>query len=267
MEFVDFKPTQSVESDNSVYADVVNHCKNYRPYLVSGSISSSVHEITHCINSDLRNGAIEKVEIPLNTNTKICCLTKPLITTETNAFYALENRAIRLNEPNCRKRDFIQFIPSSFKGPRYSLYVEGQREWDGQPLYLFDEWMAYQNGAVATIDLIKRNKYKEGSSDYIYGPLEFVAYCVATAMAANKANSLEQKLIEFITWQLQRVFNIYFEGKGLLPWDEMDKCYERLKSGSEANDLRSFMKEKLNFTVPDGPGPAPKPDEDVDFYV
>lgn len=236
----------NVESGDSLYADVINHCPKYKEYLVGSDKISSAHEVTHCINSDVRNAAGGNV----------------------NAFYHMRDRAIVLPEPKCRKSDAVEFIPQSLRFSRYSTYVSGQSEWDGQPLYLWDEWTAYLNGAITGIDLDARKELSrdEYGSDWVFAPLEFVTYGVAVLMAADKHDHLDDLIIKFSRFILRRSFNTYFNGKTVFPWQGLDDLYTKLKSGSEAASLRSFMQQKLNYVVQDkalpedgGDDPQPLP--------
>jgi hypothetical protein len=260
MNFTKYPATQQIERGNTVYADVVNHCNNYKDFVVNGSISTSVHEITHGINANLRNGAI-KATSPGGP----CRQYVPTLvgSERSNAFYVLQDRAIRLKEPNKRKSDCIKFIPTTLRNYRYGTYVAGQQAWDDSPLYIFDEWIAYSNGAANVIQQSKDGTYKDGASDYIFGPLEFVVYAAATLMAAG---DLDPLLVEFSNFQFRRVFNIYFEGIKLLPWADADKLYGQLKSGSEANDIRTFLKQKIAFTIPDAFVPDDNP-SNVDWVM
>jgi hypothetical protein len=262
MDFTIFNTVHQIESGDSVYADAVNHCKNYRNYLVARDKPSSVHECTHGIQADLRNGAIQLSQ-PGTLTVGTCKMPVPIFTdvpgvqAKTNAFYVLKNRAIRVPEPNTRKSACVQYISSTMRYGRYNLYVAGQREWDDTPLYLFDEWNAYVNGAECVIDMFRTNSYDQGQSDFIFGPIEFVAYAVATLMAARAVGALDETLKWFSKWNLQRTFEVYLVGIKLLPWAEADKCYNQLKAGAECASMRAFLKTELDFEIPTGINPPP----------
>jgi hypothetical protein len=219
--FLNYPPVHQVEQGKSVYVDAVNHCQNYQTYLVGGSKVSSVHECTHGINSQIRNAGPSGC----------------------NGFYFLMDRAFRVQEPEIRKSACIPFIPSSLRFSRYSLYVEGQSEWENQPLYIFDEWVAYQNGAACVIDLGK--DYNEGSTDYIFGPVEFIAYGTAVVMAANAKEPLSPELRELTAFCLERSFELYTVGMKILPWEEAHKCMEILRTSPEAQKMRDFWRDVL----------------------
>jgi hypothetical protein len=268
VDFMKFQAVISVESGSSIYADAVNHCRNYQNYVSRGDKITSVHECTHGINADLRNGAIQANMNVLRQGLQHrCSLPLPLVKatdfnsvgTKSNAFYALKDRAIKIPEPDTRKSDCIQYIPTSMHYGRYNLYVAGQKEWDDTPLYLFDEWVAYTNGAECCVELIKNSEYSGGSSDWFFGPIEFVTYCVATLMAARAKSTLDESLKWFSKWNMQRSFELYFIGKIALPWDDMDKCYNQLLSGEECASMRAFLKTELDFVIPTGLPTPPEP--------
>lgn len=220
---------QSIQGD-TLYADISRHCPAWQQYFFSDDKGTTAHESTHCCNSDVRNDAGGQ---------------------GVNGFYVGYNRAIVVPEPNTRKSDCIKYIPDSLKGSRYNLYIEGQQEWDDRPLYLLDEGVAYCNQLWALIEL----KQKEGYADDAIpeGPVEFSSYMVATLMAADAANSLNDTLKKFGKWILRRGYNSYFEGLKIFPpYDVQDKIYEIQKSGSEWAEHRNFLKEKLDYDFPSG---------------
>jgi hypothetical protein len=231
--FTPYAAVANNESGDTLFADIANHCAKWSYYRVAGSKCSSAHEATHGINSDLRNAAGGNV----------------------NAFYLGQNRSIVIPEPSTRKRDSVQFIPESFRKSRYSLYVTGQNEWDSSPLYLFDEWSAYSNGASAAIDLVKHNAFDEKGTGVIDGTVEFIAYGLATAMAADKAGVLSDQLKAFTAFMVRRSMNAYFSGKdaSLLGFGE-DEAVANL-NGADGEAYRTFMQTKLGLTLPTGPVP------------
>lgn len=249
--FEEYLPTHQAEEGDSVYADAINHCKNYHSYLVPGSQTSSVHEITHGINADLRNQrlVIKRLPSPIDKVDHTLWIADEPVTSRRNAFYLLKNRAIRIDEPNCRKSDASEFIPQTFRGYRYGLYVAGQREWDDTPLYLYDEWSAYANGAMNVIDASSRNEYRDGNTDYIAAPVEFIAYGLGVCMAAHKTNSLSETLRDFTLWMILQTQFIFIQGMKVLPWKDAEKTWSKLFVESEGKDYRSFLQDVLGYTI------------------
>lgn len=263
-DWLNYPAKQQIESGNSVYADAINHCPSYKNFWTPGDKVTSVHECTHGINNDIRNahGAEYNIarfkrksyslpfSVPISKG-----FSYKITGGQKNAFYCLKDRAIVVTEPNCKKSDTIQFIPHSLRFGRYNLYVAGQHDWDNMPYYLFDEGVAYANGADCVIDMASRGEYKDKGNDFMFGPVEFLVYLAAVLMAADKASSLDDNMKNFAQWHFYRVVNIYYAGKGILPWDDMEKVVSALKSGTETQAIRDFLKDKIHFTFPEGPVP------------
>lgn len=210
--FFDYQPVHQVSADGGPYGDALNHCENYRYFSVAGNKITSTHECSHGIASQIRQG-------------------------RTNGFYLLDNRAIRLEEPDGRKSDCVKFIPAEMRYSRFAMYVTGQKDWETSPLYLFDEWVAYRNGAACLL-------YLDGAeglgTDYLFGPIEFAVYGIATAMAHPRAD-----IVEFAKWLLADVLALYQRGRVKFPWPLADRCYGQLKTNAA---MRSFLGD---FQFPD----------------
>lgn len=222
---IDYPEQAKNLTDPSLLADIANHCKDWSYYRVAGSDVTSGHEATHGIHAQLRN--------ELNVQ---------------NGFYLGYGKAVTLASPKCRKSDAIKHIPEFFRKMRYPTYVSGQSEWDNTPLYIFDEWSAYINGAFVASDLYHRGKYEEGARDNDYGPIEFVAYGIAICMAAKDANDLSSELVELLGLQINRTFNAYYSAEGL--WEMGEKVLvDALATGTEGQIYRDFLA-TINLVIP-----------------
>lgn len=286
MKFEKFAAVQSVESGNTIYADVINHCGDYKNFIEPGDFPTSAHECSHGIHAFLRNrvhGLAQETGRPLLTfqeppsapaGVKLFRMPQPVVEEDdepimgngVNAFYYLKDRYSVFQEPPFKKRDIAKFIPSSLRKTRYNLYIEGQTAWDNQPLYVWDEWNAYINGGMTAVELAKLGKMKPGGTDWVYGPLEFCTYGMAVCLAALEKNCLSPELAEGCKWFLLRAFNVYLDGRGLWPFDGQDQIYEMLKSGSDGQPFRALMQDKLHVNVPDkvqpeDDDPKPAPDQ------
>ncbi len=254
MQFFTLPPCNQAESGDSVYADCVRHCPDYYSMLVAGDLITSSHELSHGVNNRIRNEnggrsaymyRNKSVSLPQPTR-----VGPNVGTVAVNGFYCLGGRALIVEEPPFRKTDVIKHIPESLRGFRFSTYVSGQQAWDDQPLYLFDEWTAYINGAICAVELAKIDKAEPGS-DWVCAPLEFVAYGVAVAMEADAKECLMQPLADTCRFHLLRAFNVFLDGRALFPFEGQNALYEMLKSGAGGASIRNFLKEKLAFVVPD----------------
>lgn len=91
------------------------------------------HETTHGINARLRNQ-----------------YARP----RGNAFYVLGNRAALIQEPPTTLTRVADAVPGYMRGRIYDLYLVNSRQWwDGEPLYMVDEWVAYCNGSAVGMQL------------------------------------------------------------------------------------------------------------------
>lgn len=58
------------------------------------------------------------------------------------------SRCLLLTHPATTIRRIAALVPAAFRGFQYQTYCVGQAgSWDAEPLYLWDEWAAYVNGA------------------------------------------------------------------------------------------------------------------------
>jgi len=187
------------------------------------------HETSHGIHAHLRNYE--------NTTG-----------TRANAFYVLGNKAAFVTEPNIRKSDIKSRIATPLRGPRYQLYLVQQTAWDDTPLYVFDEWNAYINGAEVAIDQVTNGLYTAGWTDAVMGPLEFTAYAIATAKTISEldpqyfASNVQFK--RFTAWNIKRAMGLYEQGRVMsqFMWADQDAYAVKLRTGAEAEPLRQFAR-------------------------
>ena len=187
------------------------------------------HETTHGINSHLRNY--------FNKTGSMA-----------NGFYVLNDLGVIVVEPKMSKAQVAQFVPSVLRGTRYSLYVSGSSSWNDRPLYLFDEWVAYDNGAAVGIDMAQKNLWKAGWRDGVAGAVEFSVYAIATAMAVKQYDGgyfqSNTQFKQFVAWELRRSMDLFRKGAKLtqFKWAKQDTYYENLKNHASAAPIRNFVK-------------------------
>ncbi|TNE51612.1 MAG: hypothetical protein EP343_05830 [Deltaproteobacteria bacterium] len=209
-----------------VLTDIVNHEApgDNNPY---SDLVTKGHETCHGIHSHLRNNYN-------NTGKKA------------NAFYLLQGRYIVIEEPPMRKSVVGAFVPSNLRGSRYNLYIAGSQSWDDRPLYIYDEWVAYVNGAASGVDIAKLGKWTYGWRDAVMGPLEFSVYGIATAMAAEKhASSYFQNyplFLHFTAWLVAESMKYYREGAVMtdFKWAKQDTYLQNLQTSAAAKPMRDW---------------------------
>lgn len=190
---------------------------------------TSGHETTHGIQAHLRN-----YEAPM--------------TGRYNAFYVLHDRAAFVAEPDMRKSDIAAYVPESLRGDRYATYITGQTSWDDTPLYVFDEWVAYTNGAEVAVGQVQAGLYRGAWTDAVMGPLEFVVYAMATARAASVKDptyfASDVQFRRFTAWNIQRAMRLFESGRSMsqFQWATQDAYATALRTGADAQDLRVFAR-------------------------
>ena len=230
VDFIEVNQVSNIVQENSVYAGIINY--SHDPTLDIKNRMTCAHETTHMINAGLRNSLKKGKNI--------------------NVFYLPTGWACVIEEPNMRKSQVAQFIPSNVRGYRYSTYVTGATEWDNQPLYLVDEWSAYINGAMVGIDDVNNNRYTDGWTDGVSGCLELSLYCVALSMAIEEYDkeywNNNDHFKSFMKWNLQRAYNTYMIGKDYpeFKWDKQEEFFRRFQESPSTKEMRDFITEHFD---------------------
>lgn len=166
-----------------------------------------------------------------------------------NAFYVLNNKAAMVKEPNIRKQDIKPYIAMALRGPRYNLYLEQQTEWDDTPLYVFDEWNAYVNGAEVGVGQVNAGLYQGQWTDAVMGPLEFTAYAIATASAVKAKDptyyATNTQFRCFTAWNVARAMRLYEAGRVMsqFTWQTQEQYATTLRTSAAASPLRDVARE------------------------
>jgi hypothetical protein len=162
-----------------------------------------VHELTHQVNSDIRNRQTVKHKKPYN------------------AFYLLNGYAVALPEPPTTIGAIARLVNSRDRGEGYKTYLVDSRKsrfgyegWDKQPLYIMDEMTCFANGLWYHV----RTKTKDAKRLSMVAA--FQAYGTAL-MAAVEPTKYKHKevLRKFIQWSQDRADYLMalYEGKSFDP--------------------------------------------------
>ncbi len=225
--FVDVAVVANRSNENSIYADILNHCSN--PF-AHKYLSIMAHENIHDINNDIRNAHSDYGR------------------NKVNGFYVLNGKGYLLKEPNIRKNIVASYIPQELREYRFKTYVTGMTEWDNRPLYLVDEYIAYISESLVLTEEVENNRYNEGWTDGVLGSLEFSIYCVALSMAVKEHDPeywQNNPLREFILYNLKRAYAVYKKGS-IMPqfkYDKQDKLLLALRTSPDAEPMRKFLKD------------------------
>lgn len=168
-------------------SDIQSRLPAGHPYLEPGeSMVNWAHESTHGINSRVRNAIAPNGRV--------------------NAFYVGSGRAFALREPNVSLAVVSRYVPQELRRAGFTNYLlEQQRYWNGQPLYVLDEWSAYLNGNAAGLELGLAEKTSTARM------IEFCAYATAVVVAveAHDPSYPDRELLaEFVASQLERSIDL-----------------------------------------------------------
>ncbi len=225
--------TASGATWGTALTDIVRHLpRSYGDTYYDSDHVTYGHETSHGIHSHIRNY--------LNDTGA-----------RANGFYLTGNRACLVREPMMRKSAVAAYIPTTLRWSRYSLYVSGSSDWDDTPLYLWDEWNAYVNGAEVGIDRYRRGLWTSGWRGTVDGVIEFVVYGIAVGMAAEAREpgyfAREPNFLAFMAHELERSMTLFREGQtiSVMQWAEQDAYYGRLRTSSEAAAMRDWVRGKF----------------------
>ena len=230
-EFVEV-PVFRRSEEGSVYGDVMSHCEE-APFGDRAGRSTNAHETGHGIHSYLRNKYTRELG------------------KRVNGFYGLQGRGIIVEEPNIRKSQVNNFVPQSLRGYRFPLYLQGQREWDDTPLYIYDEWNAYVLGGKCCVDDYQNNRYRGGNVDGVSGCLEFSIYSTAVCMAVKELDPIywenNKQFRDFTIWNLRESYKTFMLGRTMdkFKWDKQDVMLNALLTSPDAEPMRKFLQENL----------------------
>lgn len=225
LKFVDVPEVSRRCSEKSLFADVINRCRN--PYL-SSSRDTNAHESTHFIQSDLRNAHGGRV----------------------NAFYLLNGKAVVCKEPGVKISWIGKFCPTCLRSYRWPLYCEQQQQyWNNEPLYLVDEWSSYINGCAVSLEDKQAGRAAE-STDAASGTLEMGVYSVAMAMAVQKYDpeffKNDPQFLPFLRYQWKRAHDLYQKAAPLFPSDNQTRQLKALQTSPNAEAMRQFITKHLD---------------------
>lgn len=220
-------PAQKKLSDDSwgnALTDIENHLpEKFGTYYRDSDKITWGHETTHGIHSHLNMTYRKSNEYGL---------------------YVGNNKAIMLPQPHVRISDIAEYVPNSMRKSRYQLYLVNQTEsWNAEPIYLFDEWVAYVNGSEVGVELSLKGE-KRNKSDYCLSNLEFTIYafyvCIATQELDPKYDTTQ--LFAFTAWNAERAMKLYHQGYEFdhFNWDNHEYL-KHLQNSPDAAKLRSWV--------------------------
>jgi hypothetical protein len=162
------------------------------------------HETTHGIHAALRN----RYRLP--------------------AFYPGGGKCALIEAPAITLGEVAAAVPERFRGTRYNTYLVSQRrDWDREPLYVWDEWVAYNNGTTTGIE--EGARPSTGASDDAVACIELSGYALAVAAAARRRGApVSEQFREFLAWELRRSLDLYARALAMPAFAWPDRRLERL---------------------------------------
>jgi len=231
VQWLDWPDQQSRSNSNwgSALTDIANHLPaQYGTTYDDSDLVTFGHETSHGIHAHLRNYE--------NTTGQ-----------QANAFYVLNGKAAVVMEPNIYKHEIQPFVPSSLRDFRYDTYISGASAWDDTPLYVWDEWNAYVNGAEVGVGRVDEGLWNEGWRDQS-GNLEFVVYAMCLAHAVSQLDptyfSTYAQFGQFLMWNTERAMALFERHQNMNEFqsDSVASYYQTFKTSADAHELRQFIR-------------------------
>lgn len=211
-EWTEYLPIQkSVDlSLGAILADIESHMPKGHQYRDSDRITWG-HETSHGIASQLR----QKFGM--------------------DGFYCLQDRAVLMQKPNVTIRQVASMVPASLRGKVYQLYlVQQQQHWNNDPLYIFDEWIAYTNGCEVRTDL-----GVEEQASTVEFTFEFNVYSIALAKVVQESQPDydDKQFKALLMWNLERSMDLYRDEPGAKAY------WSKFMENQDAEGLRKFARD------------------------
>jgi hypothetical protein len=164
------------------------------------------------------------------------------------AFYPGGGKCALMEAPAITVGDIAAVVPQQLRGTRYNLYLVSQRrQWDSSPLYVWDEWVAYNNGTATGIE--EGNRPGAGASDDAIACIELSGYALAVAAAARrKGVPVSEQFREFLAWELRRSLTLYARALAVPAFSWPDRRLEQRWRGGDpfvAEELRALYGDAL----------------------
>ena len=232
-----------------VLTDVIQHyydpssvsaCQAYTSYY-AGDQPTYAHEATHGLNACIRNKYSTQGQV--------------------YGFYLLNGKAIYLNAPSSVTKNMAgNYVPQNLRnvaGNKRFDYITGAifteqvppmpDFWENVPLYIFDEWTAYSNGAREAISMLDHGRSVGNTVMLGSGALEFMVYATALGIAIEKKNpSYLQSEPKFIALykHLATVLthDIMTSKHNQVTDNSMRQYFKTFQTDSSASELRSWIK-------------------------
>lgn len=156
--------------------------------------------------------------------------------------YVLDGNVVQFQHPPITMQHVAACVPYSIRGDGYQLYlVQQRRDWNNDPGYICDEWVAYTNGTQAGLEH-GLSAHRTAHSNW--KTAEFFGYSLVLLQEASKCpNYNDPRLKEFVRWyglETGRIVRWFYEQKTIdqrtLNW------LSAIQSGQDTAQLRDFLR-------------------------
>lgn len=234
-------PKQRSVKNTSVLCEIVSYSVE-PPFGNAHGRATNAHETAHGIHATYRNEHIR-----LRSGEQV------------NAVYMGDGKIAVIREPEFLIKHIE--VPQCLRGYRHELYfVQQLQYWNEQPLYIFDEWVAYICGAECAVDDFETCGL-DTKEDSVSGSLEFSIYAVATYLAAKARDpdylDREPQFRRVLGYTLKRAEQVFYDGRDVFPSKKQDDLYEALQSHPDARPIRDCLRSEFGgaFLIAGEPSP------------
>jgi hypothetical protein len=217
-QFVNYPPKNNITQGKcNIWTNVMNHAASGENFS-DNDPCTEVHETLHgiCKRESLRYG-----------------------------FYCFDSKLSWVNNPKTTLSMVAKNVPSSLRGKTYDLYLRQQQVYfNSEPIYIFDEWVAYAGGTACAIDMTKNKGWKQQRWDTVLFMKEFDVYALTLAYTVQPN---DEQFKNFLGWHLEKTNNLYQEARQHqnLTYRLQEEYTEKLKTSEDAEQLREFVRQYL----------------------
>lgn len=215
-----YPPIRQVTHLGKILSDIESHMPENHIYRDSDKITWA-HETSHGLCSNIRQKFSSGGYVALNDERLPVFHSADGV----NGFYVLKDRAMVLKEPSSTLTAIARAVSQELRGDVYQLYLIKQAgQWNNEPLYVLDEWVAYSNGSATRADLKITNR-----AETVRYMMEFSCYAIYMLKVANP----DQDVKTFVKWHLERCMGIMKENESVGDISAAKAYWEKVKANAE----------------------------------
>lgn len=216
---------------NQILKDIMTHSTEANAIAMMSNMKPTFgHETVHGINAQLSSDGGFGAQGPFNRG----------------FFLAGTGQGVLIKRVAFSKASVGAFVPQSLRNSRFKTYITSS-DWADQPYYLWDEWFAYQAGALVDLKSIEQKLPRDSSlRGYMMGPIEFIPYAVAVGMASNGAVAADQQAVALMRYGIELSLAILNEARAYSQYVDLHEPFRVirvLQKDSNAEAMRQYLKQ------------------------